>query len=313
MFRRRGENLHSIFIFLFLNVAFFFLEYQDGPRFGMLFGFDRASVQAGQWWRLLTYQFAQTGGGWLFFPKPVVLFFTLLILYLMGSAIEEEWGTANFVTLFLVSTLATAGVAAVLNVGLLGSFFVTYTLLFVYATVFPEQTFYLFAFIPIRVRWLAYISAGVLAWGALFSGSGNPNIAVAAGALAGYVYFLLHRKPVVRFVTPKEQAETGPLAEAKEKSPDFTAVRNAARFVGIKKALASGNDKDIDHVLAQSERDIVRGVNICPPADFKPENTDGYCIRCEGFPECSARFIKAHRPPASAAAPAAPELPVTSS
>jgi len=313
MFRRRGENLHSIFIFLFLNVAFFFLEYQDGPRFGMLFGFDRASVQAGQWWRLLTYQFAQTGGGWLFFPKPVVLFFTLLILYLMGSAIEEEWGTVNFVTLFVVSTLATAGVAALLNVGLLGSFFVTYTLLFVYATVFPEQTFYLFAFIPIRVRWLAYISAGVLAWGALFSGSGNPNIAVAAAALAGYVYFLLHRKPVVRFVTPKEQAEAAPTADAKEKSPDFTAVRNAARFVGIKKALASGNDKDIDHVLAQSERDIVRGVNICPPADFKPENTDGYCIRCEGFPECSARYIKAHRPPASAAAPAAPELPVTSS
>ncbi len=313
MFRRRGENLHSIFIFLFLNVAFFLLEYQDGPRFGLLFGFDRASVQAGQWWRLLTYQFAQTGGGWLFFPKPVVLFFTLLILYLMGAAIEEEWGTLNFVMLFLISTLATAGVAAWLNVGLLGSFFVTYTLLFVYATVFPEQTFYLFAIIPIRVRWLAYISAAVLAWGALFGGAGNPNIAVAAGSLAGYVYFLLHRTPVVRFTKPKEQADAVPVAETKERSADFTAVRNGARFVTIKKALAAGNDNEIDRLLAQSERDIVRGVNICPPADYKPENSDGYCIRCEGFAECSARFIKLHRPPASAAAPAAPELPVTSS
>ena len=313
MFRRRGENLHSIFIFLFLNVAFFFLEYQDGPRFAMLFGFDPAAVKAGQWWRLLTYQFAQTGGGWLFFPKPVVLFFTLLILYIMGAAIEEEWGTLNFVTLFLISTLATAGVAVWLNVGLLGSFFVTYTLLFVYATVFPEQTFYLFAFIPVRVRWLAYISAAVLAWGVLFSGAGNPNIAVAAGALAGYAYFLLHRTPVVRFVRPKEEAEEAPVADAKEKSPDFTAVRNAARFVAIKKALAAANENEIDRILAQNERDIVRGVNICPPADYKPENPDGYCIRCEGFAECSARYIKAHRPPASAAAPAAPELPVTSS
>ncbi|HEY2322382.1 MAG TPA: rhomboid family intramembrane serine protease [Thermoanaerobaculia bacterium] len=313
MFRRRGENLHSIFIFLFLNVAFFFLEYQDGPRFGMLFGFDRASVRAGQWWRLLTYQFAQTGGGWLFFPKPVVLFFTLLILYLMGAAIEEEWGTLNFVMLFLVSTLATAGVAFLLNVSLLGAFFVNYTLLFVYATVFPEQTFYLFAFIPIRVRWLAYISAGILAWGTLFSGAANPNIAVSAGALAGYVYFLLHRTSAVRFARAKAQSEPAPAAETKEKSADFVAVRNAARFVGIKKALAAGNQAEIDRVLAQSERDIVRGVNICPPADFKPENIDGYCIRCEGFPECSARYIKAHRPPASAAAPAAPELPLTSS
>lgn len=311
MFRRRGENLHSIFIFLFLNVAFFFLEYQDSARFSLLFGFNRASVQAGQWWRLLTYQFA-AGSSWAFFPKPVILFFTLLILYLMGAAIEEEWGTANFVTLFLISTLVTAGVAAWLNVGLLGAFFVNYTLLFVYATVFPEQTFYLFAIIPIRVRWLAYVSAGVLAWGALFGGAGNPNIAVAAGSLLGYVYFLLHRTPVVRFVRAKE--EEPPPAEAKEKSPDFTAVRNAARFVAIKKALAAGNETEIERVLAQSERDIVRGVNICPPADFKPENTDGYCIRCEGFSECSARFIKAHRPPASsAAAPATPELPATSS
>ena len=307
MFRRRGENLHTIYIFLFLNIVFFFLEYQDGPRFAMLFGFDRMSVRAGQWWRVVTYQFAQAGQGWSFFPKPVVLFFTLLILYLMGSAIEEEWGTRHFVTLFLVSTLATAGVAAWLNVGLLGSFFVTYTLLFVYATVFPEQTFYLFAVLPIRVRWLAYISAGVLVWGAFFGGV--TNIAVAAGSLAGYVYFLLHRTPAVRFVKPKEEVEVA--VETKGK-PDFTAVGNAARFVAIKKAIATSNQNEIDRLLGQSERDIVRGVNICPPADFKPENPDGYCIRCEGFPECSARFIKLHRPPASAAAPAGPELPVTS-
>jgi hypothetical protein len=118
---------------------------------------------------------------------------------------------------------------------------------------------------------------------------------------------------MVRFVRPKAQAEPSPVPEAKEKSPDFTAVGNAARFVAIKRALATGNDSELERILGQSERDIVRGVNICPPADFKPENPDGYCIRCEGFAECSARFIKAHRPPSSAAAPAAPELPATSS
>jgi len=55
-------------------------------------------------------------------------------------------------------------------------------------------------------------------------------------------------------------------------------------------------------------------VNICPPADYKPENPDGYCIRCEGFAECSTRFLKANRPASSvqSTAPAAPELPVPS-
>jgi hypothetical protein len=40
-------------------------------------------------------------------------------------------------------------------------------------------------------------------------------------------------------------------------------------------------------------------VNICPPADYKPENNDGYCIRCDGFSECSARFLMMKRPAAA--------------
>ena len=45
-------------------------------------------------------------------------------------------------------------------------------------------------------------------------------------------------------------------------------------------------------------------MNICPPADYKPDNADGYCIRCEGFAECSVRYIGLHR----AARPAAPAM-----
>ena len=66
MFRRRGENLHTIYIFLFLNIAFFFLEYQDPGKFSRLFSFDRASFLSGQFWRVLTYQFSWSGQGWAF-------------------------------------------------------------------------------------------------------------------------------------------------------------------------------------------------------------------------------------------------------
>lgn len=286
MFRKRGENLHTIYVFLFLNVAFFFLEYQDAKKFATLFSFDRASFLAGQYWRILTYQFTQAGQGWFFFPKPLVLFFTLLILYLMGTAVEEEWGTANFLVFFLVSTLTTAALASWFGVPLLGSYFVNYTLLFVYASLFPEQTFYLFAVLPIRVRWLAYLAGGLLIYGAAVGGV--TNIAVLGGSLAGYAYYLLRRIPQPR-IKPAASAQPEP-------SPDMTAVRNAARFVAIKKAIASGADADIARLIAQSENEIVRGVNICPPADYKPESNDGYCIRCEGFAECSARYMRLQRP-----------------
>src|SRR5207248_7826819 len=156
MFRRRGENLHTIYIFLFLNIAFFFLEYQDPGKFSRLFSFDRASFLGGQFWRVLTYQFSWSGQGWAFIPKYVFLFCTLVILYLMGAALEEEWGSANFLAFFLVSTIAMAMIASWIGVALLGASFVYFSLVFVYASAFPEQTLYLFALIPIRVRWLAY-------------------------------------------------------------------------------------------------------------------------------------------------------------
>src|SRR5215210_2211936 len=155
MFRKRGENLHSVYILLFLTVAFFFLEYQDAQRYASLFSFDRQAVASGELWRLFTYQFTEAGQGWFFIPKPLVLFFTLLVLYIMGAAVEESWGTRNFFVFFALSALGSAGAAAFLGVPLLGSYFVNFSLLFVYASIVPEQTFYLFAVIPIRVRWLA--------------------------------------------------------------------------------------------------------------------------------------------------------------
>lgn len=298
MLGTRGENLRSIYVLLFLNVAFFFLEYQDPQKYARLFSFERDSVLTGEVWRLFTYQFTQAGQGWFFFPKPVVLFFTLLILYIMGAAVEEEWGTFHFLTFFALSTLGSAAIAAYLGIPLLGSYFVNFSLLFVYASMFPEQTFYLFAVIPIRVRWLAYIAVTLLLIGVVLGGPANS--AAFGGAAIAYLYYVLHR--IVRVWLVEVRKAPQPPATA-----DTSAIRNAARFVAIKKALVSGSNTDIDRLIARCERDIVRGVNICSPVDYKPENNDGYCIRCEGFAECSARYLKMNRREKVSESPAIPE------
>jgi membrane associated rhomboid family serine protease len=286
MFRRKGENLHSIYILLFLNIAFFLLEYQDGKHYASLFAFDGAAVRAGQVWRVFTYQFSQAGQAWFVsFPRPLVLFFSLLLLYFMGAMVEEEWGTRHFLTFFTISTVVTAGMGWLLGVPLLGSFFINFSLLFVFASIYRGPAFY--------IRWLAYLDLTWLVFGALF---GKPsNIAALSGAAAGYIYFLMTRQ------------REAPEPKSQRMNPaDATAIRNAARFVGMRKAVVAGSRTEIDRLIVQSERDIVRGVNVCPPADFKPENSDGYCIRCEGFAECSARYLRLHRPPEPAAdAPAA--------
>jgi len=49
-------------------------------------------------------------------------------------------------------------------------------------------------------------------------------------------------------------------------------------------------------------------VNICPPVDYKPEDSDRYCVRCEGFAECTARHLRLNRPvPVPAASEAVTE------
>lgn len=285
MFRTRGENLRSVFVLLFLNVAFFLLEHQDPATYARLFSFDRAAVASGEFWRVFTYQFAQAGVGWV---EALSLFVTMLLLYMMGSALEEEWGTFHFVNFFLISTLAPAGVAALVDVTLLRSYFVFFPLLFVYASVF-RHVFYIMG-VPVRSRALAIASLAVLLYG-VYTGAAA-NLAALAGAVAGYAYFLTQwrRKPAAA-APPRPQITA---AEA-------SAIQNAARVVAMKQALAGGNPSELERLATQYDREKVKGVNICPPADFKPENADGYCIRCEGFAECSARYLRGQRvmpPPA---------------
>jgi len=300
MFRSRGENLRLVYVLLFLNVAFYLLEHQDPEKYVRLFAFDWGAVRAGEVWRLFTYQFTQPGSGIM---ETLWLFMTLILLYMMGSALEEEWGSAHLVTLFALSALGSAGIAAWLGIPLLGTYFVHFTLLFVYAAAFPNQTLYLFGAMPIRVRLIAFFSLAVLVYGVL--SGGKANVAALGGAALGYLYYLSQRVRV-RFVTPEapEAAEDEPV------KIDTTAITNAARYVAVRQALGSGSDAEIDRMLQHCERDIVANVNICPPPDYKPESTDGYCIRCEGFAECSARHLRLNRP-ARTAAPviAIPEAP----
>jgi membrane associated rhomboid family serine protease len=286
MFRSRGENLRSVFILLFLNVAFYLLEHEDRGKYARLFSFDWQAVRRGEVWRLVTYQFTQPGSG---IVATLSLFVTLLILYMLGTALEEEWGTRHFLTLFLLSTFGSAAVAAMAGIPLLGTYFVYFTLLFVYAGAFPQQSFYLFGMVPIRVRVLAFFSLALLLYG-VFAG-GTANVAALGGATIAYMYFYVVQRVRVTFVVIT--------APAPDEPPririDSTAMHNAARHAGIKHALGTSSDSEIDRLISACDRDTVPGVNICPPADYKPERPDGYCLRCEGFAECSARHLRLNR------------------
>ena len=42
--------------------------------------------------------------------------------------------------------------------------------------------------------------------------------------------------------------------------------------------------------LDELKKQVVPGVNICKPVDYKGDK-DGICVSCEGFAECSLRYV----------------------
>ncbi len=286
MIRNRRENFHSIYIFLFMTIALFLLQMQDEARYHSVFAFDAGRIAAGEVWRLFTYQFLS----YSFFGSAAFgLFITLMVLYVMGSALEEEWGTLHFVSFYLVSTFASAAISFLFGFTLLGSFFLSYSLLFAYAHMFPEQTFYILFVIPVKVRWIAWILVAFLALGVV--SQLPPYIAASAGAVASFAYYYFVIQALRIRMKPRVQASLRPEVSS-EPSADATALKNTIRFDETRAAVAGG---DYENVAAGLRRDIVPGVNICPPADFKPNAEDRYCVRCEGFAECTLRSIDAQR------------------
>ena len=78
------------------HFIFFFLYVADPKKVAGLFGFwpQQALTQP---WGFLTFQFLHSG--------PMSLFFGAFALYILGSALEAEWGTTEYTVFWLVATL----------------------------------------------------------------------------------------------------------------------------------------------------------------------------------------------------------------
>ncbi len=120
-----------------------------------LIGFNRDLILQGQVWRLLTF---------LFMPEGSALFMviTLYLYWMMGTALEREWGSVKFNLFYLCAWLLT--IVAGFITGGATNHFINMSLFFAFAILYPEQQFLLFFLIPVKVKWLAIIDAAYYAY-----------------------------------------------------------------------------------------------------------------------------------------------------
>jgi hypothetical protein len=179
-------------IIVFSNVLVFLFNLLHPGLIGLL-NLSHDALWAGQWWRLVTFVFvppftaSSSSLGSPSVMSVVLMFVWFLFLHTMVTALEQAWGAARFTLYFLVGVLATGMVGllpfsvSLTNGYLQASFFLAF------ATLFPQVEVLLFFIVPVKVRWLGYVTWGMMGMGFLWG-----TLPVRLTIVAGLVnYFLI--------------------------------------------------------------------------------------------------------------------------
>lgn len=119
--------------------------------FTSLIHFSKADIMKGQVWRVITFVFE---------PPPASLLFVVFVLYLywmIGSALEANWGTFRFNVYYLVGVLGT--IVTGLITGYATNYYLNMSLFLAFAMLYPNMEMRLFFLIPIKLKYLALLDS----------------------------------------------------------------------------------------------------------------------------------------------------------
>ena len=129
-------------------------------------------ITQGEIWRLITFVFMP---GYYTTGDVLWLALFLYFYYMIGNVLEREWGTAKFTLYYLSGVVLTVivGIVTALVSGydviIEGTSYVNLSMFFAFAMLYPDTQFLLFFFIPVKVKWLAWIDAAFFALSVLSS------------------------------------------------------------------------------------------------------------------------------------------------
>ena len=164
-FRHPKFGIPKLMLFIVIgNILVYLVAMMDTTgTFHSLLYFNPAAFLHGQVWRLLTFPLVPETNGILW------LAISLYFYYFIGSALENEWGAGKFTIYYFSGMLLTALFTVVwyLITGQsvsVSAHFLNLSLFFAFATLWPEQRVLLFFFIPVKMKWLAWVDAAFFAY-----------------------------------------------------------------------------------------------------------------------------------------------------
>lgn len=238
-----------MFYIILLNGAFFILTQFDG-NIQYLLRLDTYSILHGQVWRLITFVFLPPESSVIF------IFFVLYFYYIVGTALESEWGSFKFNIYYLVGMLGT--IIGAFIVGRDGSaLYLNLSLFLAFAAIFPDYQILLFFILPIKVKYLGYLQWFFLAYTIIT----NPMEVKVAAIVSILNYLLFFGKDLFKKTSMKKTVYTN------RKNHDY----NTSKVIPFHKCTICGITDSDD-----------------PLMEFR------FCSKCHGRHEYCAKHLTTH-------------------
>lgn len=131
-------------------------------------------IEQGEWWRAIVFVFIPP------IANPIFFFFAMYLFWLMGTALDQQWGTLKYNIFILIAYLATIGAAFIAPDQVATNQYITGSVFLAFAFLFPDFTILLFFILPVKVKWLALITWGLYLLGFLNGGLQERMLIIAA-------------------------------------------------------------------------------------------------------------------------------------
>ena len=166
---------------LVVGQTFFYLTGMLGLVDTSRLGLAMDLVHSGEWWRVVTFVFDPPVTYW-----PLVAF-GLYCFYMIGGAVEQEWGRVKLNLYLITGYVLTVTAAAIVPGSWVDNYFAGGALFLAFAYLNPNYVFYVFMILPVQVKYLALI-----AWvyfGYLFFTQGLPTKLMVLAATGNFLIF----------------------------------------------------------------------------------------------------------------------------
>ncbi len=254
--RRFGIRRLMLYIVIGYGVIYLIAMLDTTRTFLSLISFDPARIAEGQVWRVIT---------WVFYPTGGLLYLALMLYfsYFVGNSLEREWGTPKFTIFYFLGIILSVlyGFLIWLITGItvpLISDYLNLSLIFAYATLFPNQTFLLFFILPLKAKWLALFVGAYYTILMFVSFFGGQYFYALLPLVAVLNFFLFCRDDLIHVLRPYQ-------------------ARNTKQAINFRKAARRIQHED-------AARPYRHKCAVCGKTDTDNPNLEfRYCSRCNGY------------------------------